>query len=145
MVALTCLNIMLYVHVHCLSGWVLQYGVSPRRDGFDSGPVLVEFVVDKVRLWQVFFLVLRFPSVIIILAVPLTHSSTWCSYHKDKRAKSGNLPKSSALYKPFVAFSRNSDLQRTSTDKHQLYHIWGPSFRWAARGDTKGQRLSAGQ
>jgi len=34
--------------------------------------------------------------------------------------------------------------QRISTDKHQLCQIWGPSSHWAARGDMKGQRLSAG-
>ena len=131
MVSRTCHNVTLYVH--CLYCWVLNCVLSPRRAGFDSGLVHVGFVVNKVTLWQVFLLVLRFSSVTIFLAVPHTHSSTCCSYQKDKRAKSGNLTKSNALYKPLSTLPRNSDFQRTSKDKHQPCQIWGPSLQCVRR------------
>jgi hypothetical protein len=38
----------------------LVAGLSPRRPGFDPGSVHVEFVMDKVTLWQIFPRVLRF-------------------------------------------------------------------------------------
>jgi hypothetical protein len=41
----------------------LLAGLSPRRPGFDPGSVHVEFVVDKVALWQVFLRILRFSPV----------------------------------------------------------------------------------
>jgi hypothetical protein len=41
----------------------LVAGLPPRRHGFDSGPVHVGFVVDKVALGQVFPRVFRFSPV----------------------------------------------------------------------------------
>ena len=137
MVARTCLNVTLYVQ--CLSCWVLKYGLSPRRARFDSGSFHVEFVVNKVTLWQLFP-----PSASVFLchyhSSSAPFSTTCCSFQTDKPAKPGNLPKSNALYKPLPPISWNSDLQRTSTDKHQLCQIWGQaSFAgrmviWRVRG-----------
>jgi hypothetical protein len=45
----------------------LVAGIPPRRPGFASGSVHVEFVVDKVALGQVFNRVLRFSPLSIII------------------------------------------------------------------------------
>jgi hypothetical protein len=55
--------------VQRLTSWLraLVAGLSPRRPGFDLGPVHVGFVVDKVALGQVFPpQVLRFSPVSFI-------------------------------------------------------------------------------
>jgi hypothetical protein len=44
----------------------LVAGISPQRNGFVTGPVLVGFVVDKAALGQVFLRVLHFSLVSII-------------------------------------------------------------------------------
>jgi hypothetical protein len=56
----------------------LVAGLSPRRPGFDPGPVHVGFVVDKVALVQVFTRVCRFSPVSFIPPV---------LYYKVKRKK----------------------------------------------------------
>jgi hypothetical protein len=60
----------------------LVVGLSPRRPGFDPGPVHVKFVVDKVTLGQVLPRVLRFSPVSFI--PPVLHCT-------EKLKKTGNL------------------------------------------------------
>lgn len=48
-------------------------GISPRRPGLEPGPVLVDFVGDRVVPGQVFLLVLRLFSVSIVGPLLLTH------------------------------------------------------------------------
>jgi hypothetical protein len=115
-----------YTYSVCL---VEYWNMASHRgeDRFDSDPFRVEFVVNKATLWQLFS-----PSASVFLchyhSSSTPFSSTCCSFQTDKWAKPGNLPKCNALYKPLSPISWNSDLQTTSTDKHQLCQIWGPNF-----------------
>jgi hypothetical protein len=55
-------------------------------------------MVDEVAMGQIFLpILLFFPVSIIAPCSIIIHSSTDCSYQKDKRAKLGNTPKSNAL------------------------------------------------
>ena len=79
--------------------WLRQLvaGLSPHRLGFDPWSFHARSVVDKVALGQFFSeyfgLFLSVPST----NAPYVSSYTYCSYNKDKRARPGSLPKSSAL------------------------------------------------
>jgi len=76
----------------------LVAGLSLRVTGFDPRPVLVRFEVDNVALVQGFLQVFWISAISVISTdTPSSVSFTCCSFHKDKRDKSGNLPKSNSL------------------------------------------------
>jgi hypothetical protein len=62
---------------------------------FDPGSVLVGFVVDKVGLESGFCQYFCFPNQYHSTNAPHSYSSTYSS--EGKRAKPGNIPKSSAI------------------------------------------------
>jgi hypothetical protein len=60
----------------------------------------VEFVMDNLALEQILLQVFRFfPYQYRSTNVPTSYSFACCSYHKYKRRKPGNFPKSNALSK----------------------------------------------
>ena len=68
---------------------VAQAGICQHpRTGFDSRPVHVEFVVNKLTLWQVFLPVCR---------CSLSVSFISMLYEKGKRGKSGTVKQSNAV------------------------------------------------
>ena len=82
-------------------------GISPRRPGLEPGPVLVDFVGDRVVPGQVFLQVVRLLPVSIVVPLLLTHLH---------------------LLKPFLPNKRatNSDAvsKLTSIDKQQQFHFF---------------------
>ena len=76
-------------HCSAVSSWLLTSETPVRSQGSP-----IKFMMNKVALGQVFFWVLGFfPCQYHSTNVPHSSSSTFCFYHKEKRAKTGNLPK----------------------------------------------------
>ena len=88
--------------------WLVT-GFSLRRPSFDTKPVRVRVLVGKVALGHVSLRVLCISPVSITPPItPYSSSSTCCSYEKDKRAKSGNIPKMNDFFKKNMeALDRN--------------------------------------
>jgi hypothetical protein len=72
-------------------------GLSARRPVFNTRPVLVRFVFDKLALRQGFLQVLAFSLSVSFLQCSYSYSSSCCSYEKDKRRRPGNLTESNAV------------------------------------------------
>ena len=75
----------------------LVAGLSPRKPGFDPRPGHMEFLFHRVALRKMFLRVVLFSPVQYNSTHAPYSTSTCCSYQQDKRAKSGNLPKSHAV------------------------------------------------
>ena len=90
-------------------------GLSTRSVGFDSGPVHVVFIVDRVTQGQVYPWVRQFFTVSNIPSALHPSSSTCCSYQQDERTKLGNLPKRNAL----------SEIGKNWTEKYFLVFSGG--------------------
>jgi len=66
----------------------------PRSPAFDPGPVDVRFVMDTLELKRGFLRIASHVSVIPPVLHAYSSSSMYYAYHKDNRAKPGNLKKS---------------------------------------------------
>jgi hypothetical protein len=100
----------------------LVAGLWPWRHRFHPRLVHVRFLVDKMALRQGFLGVLQSPSVTIILQClsPYLCSCTYLSYHKDERAKPGDLLTSNSLFKCLMLEAKSCNLQQCikPTDYH---------------------------
>jgi hypothetical protein len=75
----------------------LVSGVSPQRPTFDPTRVHVRLAADSVSSQTTLPVHWVFPRQYHSTNAPRSSLSTYSSYQKEKRAKPGNLPKSSAL------------------------------------------------
>jgi hypothetical protein len=96
-----CLSVTL--NAHCLSCWVLKYGLLTLRSGFDSGQFHVEFVVYKVTLWQFFS-----PSASVFLcnnnSSSAPFSSTCCFFRKTSRPSLAAFHKAMHCINPYLHY-----------------------------------------
>jgi hypothetical protein len=66
-------------------------GLSPRRLGFDKASVTLRFVVDKVALVGCTENTSAFPCQYHSTDAQYSPSTPYCSYEREKKAKSGKL------------------------------------------------------
>jgi hypothetical protein len=76
--------------------------LSPRRPGFDSRPIHVRFVIDRVALGQVFLRILQFLSVSIISLVLHIHSQLNSSLLSESRRSLATFKHSNVLSVVYV-------------------------------------------
>jgi len=83
-------------------------GVLLRGPAFNPRSVHVRFMVYKVALWQVFLAVLLFSLSVSFHQYTILILTYMYAFQKDRRAKSGNLPKRSGHRTPGSIWQKSS-------------------------------------